>query len=306
MDYEEIYRPKQHYITIAERQSRKLYFGNQHLLKILEHQEPHENIFITKYAMDNIVSCIILDFDDKEDSQNALRDARKLQKYTFKQGLNTVIVRSGSKGYHCYIQIPPINFGNDEYCAGVDSNVWFNYFTKLICGEDRNIHYKTLDIGNTSAGLRGNIRVIGSKHPKTNEECRIIKGEFLTDIIPTEYTWDCLQKSYLHAQTYEQEQYQKQLRMIAKREHDGDDPVEQNDLRTLMPSIFGGETKSYKKGYIMMQCPFHNDSRPSMAVDKHKYYCKSCGAKGNWWTLRRLGYVDFKKEKPIRIGKVKA
>ena len=81
--------------------------------------------------------------------------------------------------------------------------------------------------------------------------------------------------------------------------------VVENDLRTLMPSIYGGEYKTFKKGYIMMQCPFHNDSNPSMIVKKEFYYCKACGEKGNWWNLREKGVVDFEDEEYIRVGKNK-
>jgi hypothetical protein len=69
-----------------------------------------------------------------------------------------------------------------------------------------------------------------------------------------------------------------------------------------MPQIFGGKTKSFRKGYIMMQCPFHSpDNNPSMVVEKDYYFCKSCNSKGNIWSLIKLGYVQLPKEEFIRI-----
>ena len=59
-----------------------------------------------------------------------------------------------------------------------------------------------------------------------------------------------------------------------------------------MPQIYGGKVKRYGN-YVMMQCPFHNDNNPSLVVTKEYYYCKGCGEKGNWWTLKSKGVVDF-------------
>ena len=53
----------------------------------------------------------------------------------------------------------------------------------------------------------------------------------------------------------------------------------------------------------MCRCPFHNDNNPSMKVKREFYYCLGCGATGNWWTLKKLGVVDFDY---IRVGKVKS
>lgn len=305
-DYELIYRRKQHYITIPQRQSRKLYFGNQHLHNLLKHQKPNENFFITKYSLDGIVSHIILDFDDDEAShKNAYREVTRLRKWILRKDLNAVVVDSTNKGYHIYIQIPPRAFGNDEFNAGVDRDVWFNKFVEYLI-QSRKFKYKTLDSTNTSAGLRGNIRIIGSIHPKTQQRVRIIDGEFKDLIEPCDYEWDCFNRAYEFAQNHPSIQKLDEKARLKKHIQKYDsNPIQENDLRILMPQIFGGETKSYPKGYIMMQCPFHNDSKPSMVIQKDFYFCKSCNAKGNWWTLRKMGYVDFPKEELIRVKKVK-
>ncbi len=304
-NYEIIYRSKQHYVTIPQRQIRKLSFSSEHLNKMLKHQKNNEDMFITKYAKDGIVSCVILDFDDDDvHHSNAFKDARKLQRFTSRKGLNTVIVSSTNKGYHCYIQLPPRYFGDGKSDVGVDRDVWFNKFVEYLIN-NRKFKYKTLDSTNTSAGIRGNIRIVGSVHPKTQERVHIEKGEFLDFIEPCDWEWDCMQKAFQYAEhkpmvkQAEQKEIRKKLR---EKELNGQELIDQNDLRILMPSIFGGETKSFKKGYIMMNCPFHNDANPSMVVEKDYYFCKSCGAKGNWWTLYRLGKVHLPKKEFIRIG----
>lgn len=306
LNYEKIFRAKEHYITIPQRHTRKLYFGNDHLNKILSHQKSDENMFITKYAEDGIVSCIILDLDSEDNHKLAYKDANRLRKWTNRHDLNTVIISSTNKGYHVYVQMPPRAFGEEKMSFGVDRDIWFNKFVEFIINK-RKFKYPTLDATNTSAGLRGNIRVIGSLHPKTQERVHIVKGEFLDVIEPNDFEWDCLQRSYAFAESQplvDEANRREKLRELRNRKLDGQEMIDKHDLRTIMPSIFGGEYKSFKKGYIMMQCPFHNDSNPSMVITKDYYYCKSdsCNAKGNWWTLYKLGYVKLPKEEFVRVG----
>ena len=301
IDYELIYERKQHYLTIPQQENRKLYFGNKNIRKAIEHQKPGTDLYITKYAEDNIVRCVILDFDDKDNPDNALNDARKLKMLLARQGLNTVIVKSGSKGYHVYIQIGITAFGNDEHNFGINSEDFFKKFVDLLIQGGVHARFKTLDTTNTGAGLRGNIRVIGSIHPKTNNKCEIIEGEFKEIVPPNSFVHKCLRDAYEFVKIHNKHQVLKRQQHAQLYKGD-DDPVAANDLRTLMPSIYGGDYKTFRKGYIMMQCPFHNDNNPSMVVKKEFYYCKSCGEKGNWWTLRDKGVVDFEDEEYVRVG----
>lgn len=309
LDYGLLFQDKEHYLTVPQRNSRKLCFGNKSILKAINHQNEGEDLFITKYPVNHCVSVIILDFDYAENPKVALNDARKLKAFTKHHGLNTVIVSSGSKGYHTYTQIPCWNFGNTEYESPVNNKIWFNKFVELVIGvnpSNRNSMYKTLDWSNLNAGLQGNIRLIGSIHPKTNNRCEIIDGEFVEDIQMKgfEYAYECLTESMKFAEVNveNKEIKRKEFERKVREEYDGENPILENDLRTLMPSIYGGEVKTFEKGYIMMQCPFHNDSNPSMYVDKEKYFCKSCHEKGNWFSLRKKGVVDFKKNEYIRVG----
>ena len=262
-------------------------------------------MFITKYAKDGIVCCVILDFDDEDKSHsNAYRNARKVQRFTGKKGLNTVIVSSTNKGYHVYIQLPPRYFGDGKSDVGVDRDVWFNKFVEYLIN-NRKFKYATLDSTNTSAGLRGNIRIIGSVHPRTQEKVHIVDGEFLDWIEPVDWEWDCMQRSYAFAETQPmvEEANQRQLhRKLREKKHDGQEIIDNHDLRVLMPQIFGGKTKSFAKGYIMMQCPFHSpDNNPSMVIEKDYYFCKSCHSKGNVWSLIKMGYVQLPKQDFIRV-----
>ena len=318
IDYETIYARKQHYLTIPQEHNRKLCFGNESITKAIKNQKQGTDLYITKYAKDHIVSCVILDFDDKDNPNNALNDARKLKLVMQRQGLNTVIVKSGSKGYHCYIQIPLKHFGQStkmlyydkenwiqQSITKIDNNIWFKKYVELLIKGGVNATYSTLDSKNTEAGLGGNIRVIGSIHPKTNNRCEIIEGEFVECVVPNQFDWDCFERAKEFAEIREKNEVLKERQRKANAKlYKGQDPVLENDLRTLMPSIYGGDYKTFKNGYIMMQCPFHNDSNPSMIVKKEFYYCKACGEKGNWWNLRDKGVVDFEEEEYIRVGDV--
>ena len=95
-NYEIIYRRKQHYVTIPQRRNRKLYFNSNYLNKMVSHQKNNEDMFITKYATDGIVSCIILDFDDDSENHNrAYKDAKRLRKCVFAETMR----RSKKKGF---------------------------------------------------------------------------------------------------------------------------------------------------------------------------------------------------------------
>lgn len=303
IDYELIFEKKQHYLTIPQEHNRKLCFGNPSIKKAIKNQKKNTDLFITKYSKEKIISCLIFDFDDENNPENAFKDAQRLQFLLKKQGLNTIIVKSGSKGYHTYIQVPIHCFNSEKYEYGVNSDEWFKKYCELILRAGVNAEYSTLDMNNTNAGFGGNIRVIGSVHPKTGNVCEIVSGEFLELVEPVYFDYDCFMNAFEFVKIHEKNQVLKrQKEASVNKFFNGDDPVKNNDLRELMPQIYGGDYKIFKNGYIMLQCPFHNDSHPSMIVKKEFYYCKSCGEKGNWWSLRDKGVVDFEKDELVRVG----
>ena len=91
MDYELIFDRKHHYLTTPQQRYKRLCYGNEHIRKTIKHQKDDEDLFITKYSDDNVVLCVILDFDDKENPKRALKDAKYLKRVTGKNGLNTVM-----------------------------------------------------------------------------------------------------------------------------------------------------------------------------------------------------------------------
>ena len=310
MNYEEFYYPLQHFVTTPQLDKRRRCFGNQHIMKLLKKQDPTHDLYISKYATDGIVTCIILDFDSKEDQQKAKEDAMKLKRFLKTKGLNTVIVRSGNKGYHTYTQITMRKFkGKSIEMDEQHYKAFFEAFVKELIGLNlpKPLTYPTLDSTNTNAGLGGNIRLIGSIHPKTGERCRIIDGEFVDmdseewDHI-TQWEHDCYSAARKYAiinkEHIEKKEREAQTKLMSKY---GYDPCAVNDLRQLMPRIYGGKVKEFD-GYITMQCPFHDDNNPSMMVTNVWFSCAACGEKGNWWTLRDKGVVDFKEE-TIRVKK---
>ena len=295
MDYERLFRRKEYYLTIPQIPSKKLFVNNRQVERLLASQKPDWDIYITKYPKDHCVSCIILDFDDKENPDNALEDVVLMKKFLKRKGLNTVIVQSGRKGYHAYIQIPCHNFVGGELAhANAEPNTWFKQYVKQLIGLFDGKYYQTLDEINFSAGLGGNIRLIGSKHPR-GKTCEIISCEFQENIEPNQWDWDCFNVSKKFA-----EDEVTKFAEIKELNLDSNDIIAENDLQDVFEEVFGLELKRYN-GYSYACCPFHDDKKPSMFLDSQKFSCNSCGAKGNIWTLIKKGYVKL--EDTVRIGK---
>lgn len=294
-DYELIFRRKQHYITIPQIPQKKLFISNRLLHKLLENQNPNWDVYITKYPKDHCLNMVILDFDDKDDPSNALHDVGKLRKFLNRKGLNTVIVRSGRKGYHAYIQIPCHNFvGGELAYADAEPNLWFKQYIKQLIGLYDGKYYPTLDEINFSAGLGGNIRVINSLHPK-GTKCEVAHGEFISDVQSNEWDWDC----FITAKNYAEDK----VTELAEVNHinlESNDIIADNDLREIIPEVFNLSPKKYSKGYCYGKCPFHHDEHESFFFDKERFACNSCSTRGNIWTLVKWGYIDLKNDS-IRV-----
>ena len=290
MDYSWI-RPRMHTITVRDRATG---FAHQHrcwnqkvIEKVLAEQKQTEDIYITKYPSDMLVDTVILDFDS-EDIKKAYADVNRMRNYLTKEGLNCIVVRSGSKGYHLYIQIAPFLFKDTEMRKGVD---WKSYFNAFVCFliHDSHSTYETLDKTNFNAGLNGNIRLIGSKHPKTGQVCEIIEGSFISEYKVTRIQDEAQKKAFLKCEIVEEDKKQKLKKAKIIR---GNDPILANDLRDVFEQLVG-EVKRYPKGYAYCRCPFHSDQSPSLLITKDWFSCSACNAKGNIWTLKKLKMVDF-------------
>lgn len=287
-DYESIFRKKEHYITIPQLKRRKLFISNKLVYRLLDKQEDDWDLFITKYPKDHCVSMVILDFDDKDNPKNALKDVGKLRKYLNRKGFNTVIVQSGRKGYHAYIEIPCHNFVGGELAhPNAEPNVFFNQYVKQLIGLYDGRYYPTLDIINTSANLGGNIRLIGSSHPK-GTTCEVAYGEFLKEEVePNEWDEKCFDIAKQFAEN--------KVTELAKANQINiktNDLIANNDLQDIFEEVFGVTMKRYD-GYSYCLCPFHSEKNPSCFVDKERFRCNACGTRGNIFTLIQWGYLKI-------------
>ena len=204
-------------------------------------------------------------------------------------------MQSGRKGYHAYIQIPCHNFVGGELAhANAEPNTWFKQYVKQLIGLFDGKYYQTLDEINSSSGLSGNIRLIGSHHPN-GKTCEIISGEFQENIEPNEWDWKCFNV----ARKFAEDEVTK-FAEIKELNLDSNDIIAENDLQDVFEEVFGLELKRFN-GYSYACCPFHDDKNPSMFIDSNRFRCNSCDAKGNIWTLIKKGYVKL--EDTVRVGK---
>lgn len=286
----EFLTPNEHIITVRDRVTNTAkqhrYWNNNVISKILKNQSETEDIYISKYPKSRLIDTIILDFDS-ENIEDAYKDVKRMANYLKKNGLNTVIVKSGSKGYHAYIEIAPFLFNDTNIRKVSDWNKFFNAFVCFLIHDGKS-NYPTLDPINFSAGLNGNIRLINSIHPKTLQKCEIIEGEFLKEYKVTQIQ-DSAQRTAYAKMEIKKQDHERQLKT---RVVNGDNPIENNDLREVFRELTG-DIKIYPKGYGYCCCPFHNDRNPSMLVTKEWYSCSGCNEKGNVFTLKRKGLVEF-------------
>ena len=287
--------PREHYITVRDRNTnnaRRNRIWNMNVInKAILNQKPNEDVFVTKYPTGKLIKYIILDFDSEENRDVAYKDVTRMKNYLERKGHNSVIVDSTNKGYHLYIQIAPFLFEDTEMRQIPDWKLFFNKFVGYIVSRcARAKSFSTQDIINTNAGMGGIIRLIGSIHPSTQKRVEIIDGEFKEIQEPT---WLQDKAQRIAYQFCEVSEDIKQRKVTRTKVVNGVDPIEENDLREIMPEIFNEEIKIYDKGYGYMRCPFHNDRSPSLLVLKTHFNCASCGAKGNIWTLKKKGLVEF-------------
>lgn len=290
--------PSEHVITVRDRETgyahQHKYWNDSVIEKVLREQKDSEDVYVTKYPSSRLIDTVILDFDS-EDVSEAYDEVVRLKRYLEYNGLNSIIVKSGKKGYHLYIEIAPFLFKDTDLRNGINWNSYFNAFVCFLI-HDNHYTYETLDKTNFSAGLNGNIRLIGSKHPSTNEYCQIIEGKFTNKYVVTKIQDEAQKKAFCKLEIIEEDKKRvlKKTKIV-----NGFDPIQNNDLRSVFKDLTG-DIKLYPKGYGYCRCLEHNDEHPSLLVTKEWFSCSGCGFKGNIWTLKKFGYVKFDDE-----GKVK-
>ena len=289
----EFLTPKEHFIVVNDRNGyphRRILWNMDMIQKILEKQKSSEDIYVTKYPNSRLLKYLILDFDSKEDKKISLKESNRMYNYFRRNGHPCVLVDSTNKGYHLYIKISPFLFRDEGNRTMSDWKLYFEQFVRYMTRRSSNKPYTTLDMVNTSAGFGGNIRLINSIHPSTGERVHIIKGEFTDDILKPTKLQDMAQRvAYHFCEICENVKQRKPSRTKVV---NGLDPIENNDLREIMPRIFNEDIKHYGK-YSMMCCPFHCEKNPSLMIGKEGYRCLACGEKGNVYTLRKKGLVEF-------------
>ena len=266
-------------------------------------QKPIDDIFITKYPDNEEVSNIILDFDGADHKEKVYSEVTTIQRFLKHKGVNSVIVSSTNKGFHFYVQIPTLHFDKEHLeLDRKERNRVFVMFTQNLINYQQ-FKFQTLDPTNTNAGLGGNIRLLGSIHPKTQETVSILQGEFIdmedygkreeylercSHYVNTIYR-STINQYHVHKEYHEQELHRKQVKLNRKGLRD---PIKENDLREIIPNLYGGKVKKYGD-YIFMTCPWHTDRNPSLKVTKEWFYCTGCGEKGNIWKLIKSGEIKL-------------
>lgn len=308
--YQLLFRRNQHYLTIRSRDGRPAQRykvpNSRFLKKAWSRQNKDEDLYITKYAEDGVVSTLILDFDSEDDIEKAFLDCKTLQKFLQTKKTNSVIVASGNKGYHLYIQIPSTNFKLVGDIEIQDPNRLYDIFV-LDFINNPNFQFPTLDMSNHKAGLRGNIRLLNSFHPKTKKPCRVVDGDFKSGDDEDYYYNALFYKDIMFKNAYnkylkeEREKVKKRMNRIkehqSKKFVDSDyNPLDES-IVDVMHSCFNFDKEIQRSSGLWVTCPFHNDSNPSMVIIEDDggsgyYYCKGCGAKGNVWTLIKEGYYN--------------
>ena len=288
-----IFKKDKHFITLSKAGTdfahRFRWNKDKLFLKRVNKQEAGSNIYITKYSRDLIVDTIILDFDSEKKSV-AYKDVKKCIKHLKKHDLSYMVINSTNKGFHLYIRIPPYSFKQNTMLLDIKhdeinvKNVVFDkkYINHLFVEYQEYLvgnidyQYKSLDKTNLNAGLRGIIRLPFTIHPKTDRRVEVKFNNLKEFQAPTDFQFKCYN---LAMESVKEDLFKQKMKIVEyekKKINGTKDIIAENDLRDIMPSIFGGTVKSFSN-YIYMQCPFHPDSNPSLAVEKERFICKTCG-----------------------------
>lgn len=300
-----IFEPKEHYLTTVhrtgKRNARRIRIKSvSQLERLVENQPKDSDLYITKYAKNGVVWNIILDFDSKYDKGVAWNDCLTVSKFLERKGIDCVIVDSTNKGFHLYVMIPPTNFRKFGDEPIEEPSLFFKYYVIELLNL-RGFKLKSLDEVNFNSSLDGNIRVISSIHPKTNQMVYIKQGKFhdinenLTYYENAMHYHDkIIRSAFNHYKEALDEietkrlQYGNQLRT--------DDDLLNKDLREVFKEIYNlRRVREYGEN-LWCSCPFHSNDSVNFCITPSYYFCTSCGAKGNIFTLIKLGLIEMPKQ----------
>lgn len=310
----EIFEEKQHYLTTVyrnrNRNAKRIRVKSvDQLERLVENQPKDSDLYITKYGKDGVVWNIILDFDSEDDKGVAWMDCLVLSQFLERKGIRCVIVDSTNKGYHLYIQIPPTNFTLFNFEPIEEPSLFFKHYIKELCKID-SFKFKSLDEVNFNASLDGNIRVIGSTHPKTNKMVYIKQGKFI-DINENPTYYEVAMHYHIRAVKVAFKRYKEQLEEIEiKRLQYGnrlrtDDDLLNKDLREIFKEIFPlRRVREYGEN-LWCSCPKHQNDSVNFCITPKFFFCTSCGWKGNIFTLISENLIEMPKQEYWLTPKVK-
>lgn len=302
-----IFEPKQHYLTTVYRNGRRnakrIRIKSVDQLERLVSMQPKDtDLYITKYAKSDIVWNIILDFDSEDDKSVAWNDCLTISKFLERKGIDCVIVDSTNKGYHLYVQIPPTNFREFYEEPIEEPSLFFKHYVIELLNL-RSFKLNSLDEVNFNASLDGNIRVISSIHPKTNQMVYIKQGIFHNIVEDLDYYENAM---HYHSQIVKvaYESYCNELEEIETKRLQysnrlkTEDDLLSLDLRDVFQNIFPLYKVRKYGDTVWCCCPFHetSTSNPSFCITPTHYFCASCGEKGNIFTLIKKGLVEQPKQ----------
>lgn len=298
-----IFEPREHYLTTVyrsgKRNARRIRIKSIGQLERLVKQQPKDtDLYITKYAKSDVVWNIILDFDFEDDKSVAYNDCLTISKFLERKGIDCVIVDSTNKGFHLYVQIPPTNFRVFNDVPIEEPSLFFKYYVSELLNL-RAFKLISLDEVNYNASLDGNIRIINSIHPKTNQVVYIKQGEFHDITKELDYYENAM---HYHTKIIRvaYDKYKEQLEEIeTKRLQYADrlkteDDLLNLDLRDVFQNIFSLHKVRKYGDTVWCCCPFHEtaSSNPSFCITPTHYFCASCNEKGNIFTLIKKGLVE--------------
>lgn len=310
----EIFEDKQHYLTTVyrdrKRNARRVRIKSvDQLERLVENQPVNSDLYITKYGKDGVVWNIILDFDSEDDKEVAWNDCLTVSKFLEKKGIDCVIVDSTNKGFHLYVQIPPTNFKVffDEPIE--EPSLFFKYYVTELLQLD-SFKLKSLDEVNFNASLDGNIRVISSTHPKTNQMVYIKQGKFQDINENLDYYENAMHyhdkiiRSAFRKYKEALEEIETKRLQYADRLKTEDDLLNK-DLREVFKEIFALRRVKEYGDNLWCSCPKHQNDSVNFCVTPTHFFCTSCGWKGNIFTLISENLVVMPKQEYWLTPKVK-
>lgn len=214
---------------------------------------PNINSYIEKYPDEKHVDRVILDFDG-DDYDKVYYEVKGVSNSLASKGLTHYIVNSTNKGCHLYIMLPNAY----DFCLNNDfkvNNRMFKRFVKELVFVDCDY------LDEVNIGLRTNIRMVGSIHPKSGKEVEVMYVYNGDD--DEGYCDKCYE---IAINSSEEVKYGGHWHKIINYDSDI------IDLRTLP-----WDGKKETGASVWAICPWHNDSHPSLRVYEKRAYCQRCG-----------------------------